>query len=108
VPSSPGIIGINPGAARPKHYYVPADVKVTAVFQIPEERLSQEIITFGALLLLIILGLGFIKVTKMIILSISTHYKQLKMPTKERLLSNDYSNFVNWTHILDSRSGLET
>jgi hypothetical protein len=71
--SSPGIVGINAGAARPKHYSVPADVKVTAVVQILEERPSQEIITFGALLLLIMLGLGFIKVIKMIVLSILTH-----------------------------------
>jgi hypothetical protein len=31
-------------------------------------------------------------------------YKQLKMSIEERLLSNDDSNFVNWTHTLDPKS----
>jgi hypothetical protein len=34
----------------------------------------------------------------------NTFYKQLKMFIEERLLSNDGSNFVNWTHILDPKS----
>jgi hypothetical protein len=34
----------------------------------------------------------------------NTFYKQLKMSIEERLLSNDGSDFVNWTHILDPKS----
>jgi hypothetical protein len=34
----------------------------------------------------------------------NTFYKKFKTSIEEQLLSNDDSNFVNWTHILDTNS----